>query len=1074
MKEKTLVIQLPIDFVTPNWPAQETFPLNLNDIGRKVESVVHHDIENSEEYMIITGFTSLSKLVDTFGSNDYEKLRKVKVLIGFEPNIRARKKYKKYNFDKDIKDYWLKRGFSIILGGAVIQLIEKINSQFIQFRYKERLHAKIYLGDDYAILGSSNFSRSGLVVQEEANFRPCRTNPGESFFYNEIKLIANNYYEKSEDYNNKITELLQSLIKKVTWQEALGRAIAELLEAEWLHDYKAILSELENTKLWPSQWKGISQAMTILQSRSNVLIADPTGAGKTKLCSALILSLKHWLCESGKFDKTKSLIVCPPLVKDKWNEEFRNLKQFHNSHSMGLLSNSGARNKTILLDELSFTNILGIDEAHNYLSPYSNRTGLIKNNSADYKILITATPISKKVEDLLRIIELLDVDNLSDEDFEKYKILVRKRNVSRKEEDIQMLRNFISQFTVRRTKKSLNDEIKKSPDNYRNQLGKPCRFPKQVEKIYQTHENENDKRIVKIINQLAGTLKGITRLTHFSKPNYENTDDDFLNKYIEKSINSAQALARYFIRSKLRSSHVALIEHIIGSQKTMDIFKFHGKTKGTGDVIDKLDERITFGKLPGKSHIFKKEMFPLWLADKEEYIKACIKERETYLEIIRLAQQLSGERELGKVRKLVEVTKKHAHVVAFDSTVITLYYFAKLFKTHYPNQKILVASGSDNKGDNKRLIEDFHLKSTSIESCIALCSDKMSEGVDLQKASAVMLLDMPSVLRIVEQRIGRVDRMDTSHDKIEIYWPNDSEEYSLKSDKRLITTNISVEEIYGSNIRIPDELNDKHFSNTNSTKEMISEFKDFQDKDEPWKGIHDSFQSIVDLKEGAHALIDEDTYEHLKTVSADVRTKVSFIPSLNDWCFIALKGNKNKAPKWYFIDSQDNIHTELPDICNQLRENIHEEFRELEWQDSALKRYINLFKQKERDLLPPKKKRALEVAEHILKKKINEKTEYHEKAILREMLRLFTASITNTVDLEQLAEEWVGILQPYLQKKREENKKGKKIYNMNSLKYDHKKIILNTNQLSHIIENVLLAEDIDSQIAACIIGTSQA
>ena len=38
-----------------------------------------------------------------------------------------------------------------------------------------------------------------------------------------------------------------------------------------------------------------------------------------------------------------------------------------------------------------------------------------------------------------------------------------------------------------------------------------------------------------------------------------------------------------------------------------------------------------------------------------------------------------------------------------------------------------------------------------------------------------------------------------------------------------------------------------------------------------------------------------------------------------------------------FYRQQDNIHTELPDICKQLRENIREEFHELEWQDSALK-----------------------------------------------------------------------------------------------------------------------------------------
>lgn len=115
------------------------------------------------------------------------------------------------------------------------------------------------------------------------------------------------------------------------------------------------------------------------------------------------------------------MIICPPLVVKKWGDEFLELNKIDDSQiSMGLLSHSSSQNKSRIEKQLSLTNILTIDEAHNYLSPTSNRTGLIKSNRADYKILVTATPISKK----LKLIELLDIDNLSDNDFERYKTLI--------------------------------------------------------------------------------------------------------------------------------------------------------------------------------------------------------------------------------------------------------------------------------------------------------------------------------------------------------------------------------------------------------------------------------------------------------------------------------------------------------------------------------------------------------------------------------------------------------------------------------------------------------------------------
>lgn len=961
MKSKTPLPanQTSLDFESPRWPDHNSFPLNKKT-GRTVEDVIYHDIESSTDYIIVTGFTSLSNLVDYFGSIEFKQLENVRILIGFEPNIRGRRKYQAIKLDKEIKEYWVKKGLSIMSGGAIIRLIQKIDEGKVTFKYRDKLHAKLYVGDTYAVLGSSNFSKNGLTTQEEANIRVSREDQTEQPQYNAIKLIAESYYEEAFPYNDKIKELLQNLIQQTSWQEALARAIAELLEGEWLAEYKDILEKLKSTNLWPTQWKGLAQAVSILQSQSNVLIADPTGAGKTKLSTSLVLALKHWLYQLGKNYSTESLVICPPLVVSKWRDEFRSLKKLDaNQLSRGLLSNSHLKNKKLVEEALDIAKILTIDEAHNYLSATSNRTKLIKNNRADYKILVTATPISKKVEDVLRLIELLDLDNLSDENFERYKELVMKPQFRYQPQHITELRTFISQFTVRRTKKALNAEIHKEPDLYKNILGKTCEFPRQVERIYNTRESKEDIELVRQINDLASRIKGITYLTAFHKPQFEITNHESIRGYIEKRISSARALSIYMIRSALRSSNVALVEHIEGTEAAMDFFGFEGKTKETGNKLQTIQGIINQNHIPKKYKLFNDDFFPAWLNDKEEYMQACKDDLSLYKQISELAKKLSSKREQGKVEELIRISKKHRYVLAFDSTVITLYYLKHLFTSMHPGKTVFVASGSDKDKDSRQVMEMFNLTSTVDTESIALCSDKMSESIDLQKASSVVLLDMPSVLRIVEQRIGRADRMDTLHKEIEIYWPKDSEEFSLKADKRLVETNAWVDQIYGSNFNVPEELKQKHFENVDTVSNMIEEYKDFIDKDESWTGVTDSFQPIIELKEGKNALIDEETYNAYKGIESSVKTRVSFMGSDKSWCFIALRGEKSRSPKWYFITDENTIHTEFPDVCQQLRNHITKASTGIEWNDEALKRYITIFKEKERDLLPHKKKERL-------------------------------------------------------------------------------------------------------------------
>ncbi|KJS07120.1 MAG: hypothetical protein VR77_02150 [Flavobacteriales bacterium BRH_c54] len=1061
------------DYLAPylNWPPQDVFPLNIEELDKKVKDVLDRDLSIAKEFILLTGYTSLSHLIDTFGKEDYNNIDPIRIVLGFDPNFRGRKRYHTKPLDKEIKEYWLKKGLSILQGGSVINLIEKIKSGKVQVKFYNKLHAKIYVSHKMAMLGSSNFSNNGLLKQTEANYRVLEEE-NESV-HQDIKLIAENYFKKATPYRELIG-LLENLIQPVSWQEALARAIAEVIEGGWLSDFGALSSKLENVKLWPTQKRGLAQAISILQENANVLIADPTGAGKTKMCSTIILALKNWLWENGRKESDNSVIVCPPLVIDKWKKEFRDLATVSNNQiSNGTLSNGSLKSLKDAEDDLNLANILAVDEAHNYLNIKSKRSIAIRKNNADFKILITATPINKKVDDLLKIVELLDVDNLDDESFESFRKL-KERPDLRKEEDINNLKQFISKFTVRRTKGEINNQIDQEPHLYENALGNTCKFPTQIAVPYLTNETKADQEIAIKISDLCTQLKGISYLKQINNSKFFISEDE-KQTYIDKRFLAAKHLSIYMIRYRLRSSKMALIEHIWGADKAIQLESFKFKKKNSNKIkINVLDDLIEKKKKPHISTDFKTCSFPSWFTNRDEYVQACKEERALYIQIADLAIQLSNQREIGKAKLLVKQLSTHHKTIAFDSCLITLNYLKHLINLESPKTKVLLATGETER-ESEEVLEKFHLLSDNKEKIIALCSDKMSEGVDLQKASSVTLLDLPSVIRIVEQRFGRIDRMDTPFSEIEMYWPDDSEEFSLKGDRKLMELNDLVDTTIGANFKIPDQLKFKHFKKTDSLQEIIDEFKAYEKADDSWEGISDSLRSVVNLKEGEETLITQEEYNELRNVEATLKTGVSFLESSEEWCFIALRGDKQHSPKWYFIEPNQSkaINTDFPVICNLLKKYLrNKKQQKIEWNDYYLNKYIKLLKDNELELLSPKKKRAIKVAEIVLTKRFNnKKATLKERQIINKLLQLFDRR-KSFVDFDDFSKTWITFLQPYLDEKRERNKDKRRVFNLNDLTtpYEIKKMDFDVEELTKIYEEAPVYEDIDFKIASCIVG----
>jgi len=199
-----------------------------------------------------------------------------------------------------------------------------------------------------------------------------------------------------------------------------------------------------------------------------------------------------------------------------------------------------------------------------------------------------------------------------------------------------------------------------------------------------------------------------------------------------------------------------------------------------------------------------------------------------YQSILSLVGKMSDRREKEKALQLSSLMKSHPLILAFDSCLITL----EIIKGYIVSKndcEVVVATGSHPR--NRKKVNELFALGSEANGVIALCSDAMSEGLNLQQASTVLLLDMPSVIRIAEQRVGRVDRMDSPHKEIEVWWPVDSDAFSIKTDRKFFRRHKEVKDILGSNIELPEDLVPEEMVDGPSTVEdMVKKLEDIEKK----------------------------------------------------------------------------------------------------------------------------------------------------------------------------------------------------------------------------------------------------
>jgi superfamily II DNA or RNA helicase len=536
--------------------------------------------------------------------------------------------------------------------------------------------------------------------------------------------------------------------------------------------------ETTNTDFYPYQFKPV---LNFLDSPSGgILIADEVGLGKT-IEAGLI-----WTELRSRYDTRRLMVLCPAMLREKWKLELQrrfgitasimdtgevlqafkdykagNISDFAIVASMqGLRPNRGweedqsfankvstklARFLTENADEEPLLDLLIVDEAHYLRNPQSmtSRLGHLLRDLSDHVVLLSATPIHLKNEDLYQLLNLVDEDSFNqiqvfDDILEANAPLIRARDmVLRGNVDVGEFLEQLNEakahtlLSTNRQLQAILDAPPNLPDlqstAYRSELAHRL----EVINLLGRAVTRTRKREVTEWRVVREAVHEIVELTPVEAEFYTKVTDIVRQYCLERDAHEGFLLVTPQ-RQISSSMPAALREWQRRKFEHDEIYEDFGEDADNVDDIGPLVKTLleNAGELG--------DLQELWNNDSKY-------------------KRLSTE--------LKQYLKDHPKekIVVFAYFRPTLKYLHERLSSEGISSMVLVGGGSVDKNE---AIDQFK---RSNGPSVLLASEVASEGIDLQFSRVVVNYDLPWNPMKVEQRIGRIDRLGQTSPKITIW-----------------------------------------------------------------------------------------------------------------------------------------------------------------------------------------------------------------------------------------------------------------------------------------------------------------
>ena len=721
---------------------------------------IYKSLENTKKIRILVGIGTDKQTIEPSEQLSFPSHQKAKEQFSDHLLDEMENSQDNKNVEEGVKKFleWLKSG--------------KLEIKLYLLR---NIHAKLYImsfdKDDRdkgrVITGSSNFTQSGLVDNLEFNV--------------ELKNVSD--YEFARKKFNELwqdaIDIKDSYINTIQDKTWLNDSIKPYeLYLKFLYEYfKDDLNQSDKvvSQYWPEGFKkleyqdqAVLNAKKILNEYGGVFLSDVVGLGKTYMSAMLAKHLGG-----------RSLVLAPPRLLDKSNRgSWTNV--FH-EFDISVKCESTGQLDRVIEDGTEKYDYVFIDEAHRFRTEgtktYESLAQICRGKRV---ILVTATPLNNGPSDILSQIKLFqpaknsNIPNVRDLEsfFKRLQNKLSKDKESKPKEYTKVVKQNAKEIRERVLKYLMVRRTRGEIEKYfaEDLKEQNVTFPevKDPVALFYKFNKEEDAIFSETIQWIGKKLKyaRYQALAYYEKPK----ESDQIEIQSQRNLGH---FMKVLLVKRLESSFYAFkksIDRFIKSYESyLKEFK-KGKVYFSKDHINKIFDHLEDGDEEAIQKLLNEGQAKEYPA--QDFKKSFKTDLENDLKFLREIQKkwltITRDPKLDEFIKQVfsknsehSVLKKNKLIV-FTEFKETADYLGEQLNQH---GKVLVSTGGHSSHSHyEAIIENFDAKARHQKEDyrILIATEVLSEGVNLHRSNAVINYDIPWNPTRLMQRVGRVNRVDTS------------------------------------------------------------------------------------------------------------------------------------------------------------------------------------------------------------------------------------------------------------------------------------------------------------------------
>ena len=801
-----------------SWSGHEAWADNAT---RSVHGLVR-SVLREPRCLIVTGYqdflSSLTILLETVEGLGARPQGSIRIVFGSNTETRQVLGGSGRTVAQEARQHFLgSRGFSVVdlADLRAVLAMEAIERGIIQFRVYDpelaeaslarrppMLHAKLIVGEQTALSGSANFSIGGLRRNLEFT--------DDAYAWPDLaaarRAAAEHFWDMGRDWTETALEILRSLIRLVTPEEAVARTVYEATNfTPWRVAGKASAGRPPQ----PFQADLVCEAAGTIYEHGFAFVEAPTGAGKTDIGKhlATVLPVSHGQTvfswgERADQQRLGSLALIPASVLKNWTTNApANFKPIKHSHLSRRGKEEAAELEEINRAVRSSASMI-VDESHRlssrYLAP-SARSLVFERSPAIWTACLSATLMGNQgLDGLLAFHEKrasIYVPPAITDQINQHMAKVRERG--------ELVRH-LDQMNRRIEAQNMQDDLFDSAETLQNEVNNLERSIK-----------SRGLQISALQEGLAGALAPY--VVRRQRACIGESSDRSAGAFVYPTIRSHRKDAPLSEQQRLLIERIKTLAECITTGITLvsadpqragqTEIKFHDKSRiHIRNFLALLRASVTFAREEwarerdseadqrGRASIgenlrraekqnTRRIAIPDGTLPEELDVEAGDSQTPICDRITRLLNHTSldsiDEARAGVMR---DILGKHCHAIFLAERVGVLAVYAKLLAGQRGRgpEVFVVAPGARIKSGKKlhhirsgaEAQEYFGIDGKHVDPLkqrAMFLTFQMAEGINLQVASALGIIGVTSDVKSLIQGLGRIDRIDSPHSRIHYY-----------------------------------------------------------------------------------------------------------------------------------------------------------------------------------------------------------------------------------------------------------------------------------------------------------------